>query len=180
LRGAARSSSSSRPRIERIDVDRQPALAPQVIPHVLVAGYDEFVGQAEARGQCVDEALRVVGRACGSRSSANSDGSCHTGGVGAPVDRQRPARQLLAGIPLALAEMQEAAGAYSARRRLHQLGRVAARLVGPSASVFHSAPSRSSIDTKVGSPPCVRRTSPAVSARSTCAPSVRGVHCVSV
>ena len=34
------------------------------------------------------------------------------------------------------------------------------RLVGPSASVFHSAPSRSSTDTKVGSPPIVRRTSP--------------------
>ena len=32
-------------------------------------------------------------------------------------------------------------------------------LDGPSAAVFHSAPSRSSEDTKVGSPPCVRRTS---------------------
>jgi hypothetical protein len=32
-------------------------------------------------------------------------------------------------------------------------------LVRPSAAVFHSAPSGSSMDTKVGSPPMVRRTS---------------------
>ena len=34
-----------------------------------------------------------------------------------------------------------------------------AGLVGPDASVFHSPASRSSIETKVGSPPMVRRTS---------------------
>ena len=34
------------------------------------------------------------------------------------------------------------------------------RLFGPSAAVFHSAPSGSSTDTNVGSPPMVRRTSP--------------------
>ena len=33
------------------------------------------------------------------------------------------------------------------------------RLVGPTAAIFHSAASRSSTDTKVGSPPMVRRTS---------------------
>ena len=37
--------------------------------------------------------------------------------------------------------------------------------------MFHSAPSRSSIDTKVGSPPIVRRTSPAVRSASTFSPS---------
>ena len=36
-----------------------------------------------------------------------------------------------------------------------------ARLVGPSAAMFHSSASRSVIETNVGSPPIVRRTSPA-------------------
>ena len=44
------------------------------------------------------------------------------------------------------------AGGGSDRRR-------GARLVGPTAAVFHSAASKSSIETKVGSPPMVRRTS---------------------
>ena len=37
-----------------------------------------------------------------------------------------------------------------------------ARFVGPTASVFHSSDSKSSIETKVGSPPMVRRTSSAI------------------
>ena len=46
------------------------------------------------------------------------------------------------------------------------------RLVGPTAAVFHSAPSMSSIETKVGSPPMVSRTSPALElARRLRAPS---------
>jgi len=116
------------PRVERIDVDGQPALAPQVVPHVLVAGYDEFVGQTEARGECVDEALRVVGRACGRFALVGEQRRVvpHRLAVGAPVDRQRPARQLLARIPLALPEMQEAAVAVFGAQPLHQLGRVAA------------------------------------------------------
>ena len=44
--------------------------------------------------------------------------------------------------------------------------RPAIRFVGPSAAMFHSAPSRSSIETNVGSPPIVSRTSPAPSRSS--------------
>ena len=52
--------------------------------------------------------------------------------------------------------------------------------VGATAAVFHSAPSMSSIDTKVGSPPMVRRTSPACRRRSTSCPAVQiSVHCAS-
>ena len=58
------------------------------------------------------------------------------------------------------ARSARAAGGSARRRR--------PRLVGPTAAVFHSAPSRSSIETKVGSPPMVRRTSPACSRASTC------------
>ena len=54
-------------------------------------------------------------------------------------------------------------------------------LVGPIASVFHSAPSRSSTDTKVGSPPCVRRTSWRLRSASTRWPSISmSAHCSSV
>jgi hypothetical protein len=54
-------------------------------------------------------------------------------------------------------------------------------LVGPSAAVFHSAPSRSSTDTKVGSPPIVRRTSMSASSRSIRRPSASILdHCSSV
>ena len=45
------------------------------------------------------------------------------------------------------------------------------RLLGPKASAFHSAASKSSIETKVGSPPAVRRTSPALRSVSTRLPS---------
>ena len=45
-----------------------------------------------------------------------------------------------------------------------------ARLVGPTASAFHSPDSKSSIETKVGSPPMVSRTSSATSFLSTSAP----------
>ena len=86
--------------------------------------------------------------------------------VAAPVERERPARQLLARIPFALAVVEEPAGREavpaaggSGRRR----GRAWS---GPTAAVFHSAPSRSSIETKVGSPPMVSRTSPACSRAS--------------
>ncbi len=44
-------------------------------------------------------------------------------------------------------------------------------MVGPTAAIFHSGNSRSSTETKVGSPPIVRRTSPAFKSASTCSPS---------
>ena len=47
------------PRLEGIDVDRQPALPPQVVPGVLVAWHHVFRVQAEACGQRIDEALGV-------------------------------------------------------------------------------------------------------------------------
>ena len=45
-------------------------------------------------------------------------------------------------------------------------------MVGPTAAIFHSGDSRSSTETKVGSPPMVRRTSPALRSASTCSPSL--------
>ena len=61
------------------------------------------------------------------------------------------------------------------------LGIRGCRFVGPSASVFHSAPSLSVADTNVGSPPIVRRTSrEARSSSTTCPRSTIARHCSSV
>jgi hypothetical protein len=55
------------------------------------------------------------------------------------------------------------------------------RLSTPSAATVHWADSMSSIDTNVGSPPIVSRTSPASSRASTAAPSASiAAHCWSL
>ena len=86
----------------------------------------------------------VLRRAAGS-AAASSHGSANSSGslperdaVGAPLERDVPARQRLAGVPLALAAVHDAARGV---RRAEPLGEVvaSARLPGPSASVFHSA-----------------------------------------
>ena len=61
--------------------------------------------------------------------------------------------------------------ARSASRNLRMRSSARPRLVGPTAAIFHSGDSRSSTETKVGSPPMVRRTSPAFRSASTCSPS---------
>ena len=89
----------------------------------------------------------------------------------APVQREGPARQALARIPLALAVMQQAARARTGRAGAGSAVSARPRLVGPTAAMFHSGASKSSIDTKVGSPPMVRRTSWAARSASTRSPS---------
>ena len=101
--------------------------------------------------------------------------------VAPPEHRQRPARQLLARVPLALTEVQETAGAVLPAQPLHQFGRRAAlgRRRAPRCST--PAPSRSSTETKVGSPPIVSRTSPPRSLRRPVVPPrTIGAHCSSV
>ena len=49
-------------RLEGVDVDRQPALAPQVVEDVLVGGMDVLVGDAQPRRQLADEALGILRR----------------------------------------------------------------------------------------------------------------------
>ncbi|CAG2156124.1 hypothetical protein LMG19282_05132 [Cupriavidus campinensis] len=81
-------------------------------------------GQAEPRGQGFDEAPRV-GVGVGVRLALIGEQrrvlpARHA--IGTPADRQRPARQLLARIPLALAKVQEAALAILRAQLLHQFG----------------------------------------------------------
>ena len=88
--------------------------------------------------------------------------------VDPPEDVQRPARQRLAGIPLALAVVQQRTGGEALAEAAPASWPASSRLRSPRAAVFHSAPSMSSSETKVGSPPWVRRTS----SRSSCASTV--------
>ena len=112
-RAARAPPCSSSSRLERVDVDRQPPLAPEVVPDVLVAGDDASPARRRAarpapsmKRSRVVVAVAVVASSR-RRSSASS---CQIGSPSrAPVAAERPARQRLAGIPLALAVVQQAA-----------------------------------------------------------------------
>ena len=116
------------PRVEGINVHRQLALAPQVIPDVFVAGQDAIGVQAQHAGQRVDKAAGVFRGVVRGQAFVGKQGRVAPArlAVLAPVHRQRPARQLLARIPFALAKVQKAASAVAGAQLLHQLGGVAA------------------------------------------------------
>ena len=127
--------------VVRVDVDRELSLAPQVVPGVLVGGERELRLDAQLASERSRERGRVGG---GVRSRPRlreevrvvPDGQA----VPAEVAGQRPARQRLARIPLALPVVEQAvrreAGVAGAASRSVAYR----RLVGPSASMFHSAP----------------------------------------
>ena len=166
----ARSSSSFSSRLQRIDVGRQPPLPPEVVPDVLVAGMHacrrrrRAARPARSTNRCaVAVAVAVVDRLVGDQPVVVPDRLA----VAAPVAAERPARQRLARIPLALAEVQQSRPARTAAFSRRSSSPASSRLRGPSAAVFHSSPSMSSIETNVGSPPIVSRTSPRRSSAST-------------
>ena len=158
-RGARRSRSIGSRGLAGIDLDvaRQPPLAPQVVPGVLER-LEQVAGiELQPLGEGLREAVGDLGRGAGRLGSRARS---------AP-DRARSARR-------PCASSSRAPSAAAARRDTTCPGRNAATapcanrcgelaeqhagqppLLGPSASVFHSAPSMSSIDTKVGSPPMV-------------------------
>ena len=99
-------------RVGGIDVDRQRALAQQPIGRILV-GRDDVVGlDAEADGDFAGERFGVgVGRRRGRAGPGDQQRVMPERlAVLAPIEREGPARQALAGVPFALAVMQEAAG----------------------------------------------------------------------
>ncbi|MCY1214496.1 hypothetical protein D9M72_263100 [compost metagenome] len=114
--------------VEGVDVHRQAAFAPQVVVGVLVAGLDVALGEAQLVRQHGGEAARVLARVVRGKALVGEQLGVvpQRLAVGAPEDRQRPARQLLARVPLALAEMQEAALAVLGAQLVHELGGVAA------------------------------------------------------
>ena len=117
--------------IERIDVHRQAALAPEVVPGVFVARREVARRQTELARQRFDEAFGVgagVVAAPGAQALVGEKRRVLPDGLAvlAPENAQRPARQLFAGIPLALAEMQKATLAVLGAQLLYQLGGMAA------------------------------------------------------
>ena len=100
------------PRVERIDIDRQLAFAPQVVPDVFVGGENvfrierEFFCDARQKSAGLLFSDAVAGRFVGKQRRIFPDRLA----VFAPVQIERPARQLLAWIPLALAVVQQAEG----------------------------------------------------------------------
>ena len=117
--------------IARIDVVRQRAVFEHPLGGILEGRQHVLGGDAEPARKALGEAMRVIGR----------DGAGRLLGlfrrdqrgvlpdrlaVGSPEQRERPARQRLAGIPFALAVMQQ-----SARREL--VGQSADQLVGQDA-----------------------------------------------
>ena len=170
-------------RRQRIDVDRQPPLPPQVVPDVLV-GRQHVCGSMPSRfASVVMKRLRVILAMSVVHAVVRQQTVLvpdrHS--VAAPPATERPARQRFPRIPLALTAVQHAARSELLLESSHQRSGTLALLAGQARSVFHSAPSMSSIDTNVGSPPIVSLTSAADKSRSTRWPSASiCAHCSSV
>ena len=114
--------------IKRVQIDRQAAFAPQVVPDVLIGAEHVGVAQAQLRGQRPGEALGIGAGVVGGQAFVGKQGRVgpHRLSVGTPVNIQRPARQLFARVPLALAEMQKATLAIVVAQLVHQFGGQAA------------------------------------------------------
>ena len=115
-------------RIQRIDVRRQPALAPQVVIDVFETGEDVRGGQAQALRHAAQQARGIGGRDAvvhalfGIQRLIAPDGLA----ILTPVAVQRPARQLLARVPLALAKVREPLRGVFVLELAVQLGRACA------------------------------------------------------
>ena len=108
--------------VERVDVHGQLAFAPEVIPGVLIAGQHQLVLQPQAARERRDEGLGVSGGVAVCQAFVGEQRGVGPAGlaVGAPADGQRPARQLFARVPLALAEMQETARPVARQQAVRQ------------------------------------------------------------
>src|SRR5207237_4254225 len=95
------------PVVKGIDVDGQAALAPQIVPGVLVSGHGMGAIDAEPFGQVIDESKSVFGAvtiiAAVLRGQLRVVPSRMA--VLAPITGQRPARPRFPRIPLPLADV---------------------------------------------------------------------------
>ena len=114
--------------IERVHIDRQAAFAPQVVPDVFIGAEHVSVAQAQLRRQRPGEALGVGAGVVGGHALVGKQRRVapHRLAIGTPINVERPARQLLARVPLALAEMQKAALAVVVAQFVHQFSGQAA------------------------------------------------------
>ena len=110
--------------VEGIDIGRQLALTPEVVPGVLVSRKHELRIEGQTARDAAQELVRlrigdlVVLALVGEQLGVRPDRFL----VLAPVQVQRPARQLLTGVPLALAVVQQAAIAVLQPQLVHQVG----------------------------------------------------------
>ena len=161
----------------------KPPLPPQVVPDVLVGWQRTSAVDAERAGERIDEAASRPRRRGRGRSSRRRSGGRRARSArrrGATSSRAPSAATIRPDTtcPARSAAGRPARTAPSAAGAAHRPARASR---GPSAAVFHSAPSMSSIDTNVGSPPIVSLTSRALSASSTRRPSASiACHCSSV
>ncbi len=144
-----------------IDIGGELGFLQQPLAGILVGGVDGVAAEAEIGGDSSAGTSR--------RSRRSAPVSCFLGderpGRARPACRRgaRTARRSSAAgsrpdtICPGRRWMKPPGAKRSRRRRIS--ASALARLVGPTASVFHSPLSKSSIETKVGSPPMVRRTS---------------------
>jgi hypothetical protein len=167
---------------EGIDVGRQPALLPEVVPGVLVGGHQPASADAEPLRQPHGErrASSAVVAVVGPSSASQRGSRARSAGRRGASSSRRPSA---AGTRPGTTCPGRSAGRRRRRKRAseaaHEADRRAGASCGPSAAVFHSGPSMSSIETKVGSPPIVRRTSRAQSSSSIRSPSASmAAHCV--
>ncbi len=114
--------------VERIDIDGKLALAPDILPWILESGANRLGIDGEAPGERRDEALRlcrpeaVIDILAREQLAVRPDGIA----VAPPEGGEGPARQALARIPFALAEMKQPAGGEAAQQPVDEIGREAA------------------------------------------------------
>ena len=149
-------------RIERVDVDRQPALAPQVVIDVLEGREDVFGRDAQALGDALEETPGMLGGGAvidalvGVERRRIPDRLA----VLAPEAVQRPARQLLAGIPLALAEVHQPVRGILVAQAVEEVGGELALGRAERGGVPFGAVRVVDRRRRSARRPCVRRTSP--------------------
>ena len=116
------------PRIEGIDIARQAALAPQVVVDVLIGREDMLGRHPQALGHPLQEAAGLLGAGAVVLALVGIQGRGvpERLAILAPEAVQGPARQLLAGIPLALAEVHQAVGGVFFAQAVEQFGGVEA------------------------------------------------------
>ncbi len=114
------------PRVEGIDVDRQAALAPQVIEGILEGRENIFWIEPQPLGDALHEAPGMLaGRAVVFLLvSVECRRIPHRLAILAPEAIEAPARQLLAGIPLALPEVHQAVRRIFLAQAVKQFGGV--------------------------------------------------------
>ena len=151
--------------IERIDVDRQASARATGSTTCPRRPASDIAGRAPgARRALPNSRAGLVGPTVVVTFRGDQAGSVQIGfAVAAPVAAAGPARQRFRRDTICPGRSAARRPGRSARAAGGQVAGHAGAWSAPMAAVFHSSPSTSSIETKVGSPPMVRRTSPVVS-----------------